>query len=51
MATCGTRACFHGAFSDKDKAERKADAVQGQVIKRKIRGSVRHVVVTPRGKR
>ena len=50
MATCGTRACFHGAYSEKEKAERKADARKGQVIKRKIRGSVRYVVVTQRGR-
>jgi hypothetical protein len=48
MATCGTRACFHGAYSDRDKAERKADARKGQVLKRKVRGSVRYIVVTQR---
>ena len=50
MATCGTRACFHGAYSDKDKAERKAEARKGRVLKRKIRGSVRYIVVTERGR-
>jgi hypothetical protein len=48
MATCGTRACFHGAYSDKEKAERKAAARNAQVLKRRIRGSVRYVVVTQR---
>jgi len=48
MATCGTRACFHGAYTNKDKAERKAEARGGRVLKRKVRGGVRYVVVTPR---
>lgn len=48
MATCGSRACFHGAYSDNEKAERKAEARRGQVLKRRIRGSVRYVVVTQR---
>jgi hypothetical protein len=48
VATCGSRACFHGAYSDKDKAERKAETRKGQVLKRRIRGSVRWVVVTQR---
>lgn len=50
MATCGTRACFHGAYSDKEKAERNADSRKGRVLKCKIRGSVRYVVVTERGR-
>lgn len=49
MAHCGVRACFHGAYSDRDKAERKAEARGGRVLKRKIRGSVRYVVVTGKG--
>ena len=49
MATCGTRACFHGAYSDKDKAERKAESRGGRVLKRKVRGSVCYIVVTARG--
>jgi len=49
MARCGIRACFHGAYSDKRKAEGKAEARGGRVLKRKIRGSTRYVVVT--GKR
>jgi len=49
MAHCGTRACFHGAYSDKEKAERKAEARRGQVLKRKVRGSVRYIVVTKKG--
>jgi hypothetical protein len=49
MATCGTRACFHGAYSDKAKAERKAESRGGQVLKRRVRGSVRYVVVTKKG--
>jgi hypothetical protein len=49
MASCGTRACFHGAYSDKDKAERKAEARNGQVLKRRVRGSVRYIVVTKKG--
>lgn len=48
MATCGTKACFHGAYSDRDKAERKAETRKGRVLKRKIRGSVRYIVVTQR---
>lgn len=49
MAHCGVRACFHGAYSDREKAERKAEARGGRVLKRKIRGSVRYVVVTGKG--
>lgn len=49
MATCGTRACFHGAYADREKAERKAETRGGRVIKRKIRGSVRYVVITGKG--
>ena len=48
MATCGTKACFHGAYSDKEKAERKAESRNGRVLKRRVRGSVRYVVVTQR---
>jgi hypothetical protein len=48
MATCGTRACFHGAYSKEEKAERKAEARGGRVLKRKVRGSVRYIVVTQR---
>ncbi len=49
MARCGVRACFHGAYKDRERAERKAETREGRVIKRKIRGSVRYVVIT--GKR
>lgn len=49
MATCGVKACFHGAFRDKDKAERRAEARRGQVLKRRVRGSVRYIVVTKKG--
>jgi hypothetical protein len=43
---CGMRACFHGAYSDREKAERKAEARNGRVLKRKVRGGVRYVVIT-----
>jgi hypothetical protein len=49
MATCGTKACFHGAFSSKEKAERRAESRRGQVLKRKVRGGVRYIVVTKKG--
>lgn len=49
MATCGTRACFHGAYSDKAKAERKAESRNGQVLKRRVRGGVRYIVITKKG--
>lgn len=49
MATCGNRACFHGAYADRERAERKAEARNGRVLKRKIGKKVRYVVVTGKG--
>lgn len=52
MATCGRRMCFHGAFSTRAKAERKARQRGGEVIERYIRGSGRRfVVMTQKGRR
>lgn len=45
---CGDSVCFHGSFSSKVKAERKAERVRGSVIRRRIRDSIRYVVLTPK---
>lgn len=46
MATCGERACFHGGFKSREAARRKAESVGGRVLKRRIQGQDRFVVVT-----
>ena len=46
MATCGERACFHGAYKSRETARRKAESIGGRVLKRRIQGQDRFVVVT-----
>lgn len=43
---CGDTVCFHGSFARKSDAEAKAKQRGGNVIRRRIRGSIRYVVVT-----
>jgi len=46
MAGSGRRVTFHGAFGSKKKAAAKERKTRGAfVIRRKIRGSTRYVVV------
>lgn len=51
MSKQGKRLTFHGAFGTKAKAKAKEHAVGGFIRRLKIRGSVRYVVMTRKGKR
>lgn len=47
MAGPGSQVCFHGAFNDRAAAERKAEARGGRVLKRRVNGKVRYLVISP----
>jgi len=45
MAGRGRKVTFHGAYGTKAKAKRKERRVHGYIVRRRIRGSVRYIVL------
>ena len=50
MAKRGRRVTFHGAFGSKTKAKRKEHSVGGYIRRAKIKGRMRYLVLTRRGR-
>lgn len=50
MAKRGTKFTFHGAYGTKAKAVRKEKRVGGFIRRTRIKGNIRYLVLTRKGK-